>query len=363
MKTLFTVPCKSAFPANKERLILGVETGSPYNYTYYDICGNTIPAEPGFEFFDTSCKEDDDPWDSEWIKNEGLEEKLIAESVKEIEWEIGHDGFGLFGFKNRTGEFVIEPQYAYAHNFTCGLAAVNLNRTWYRTKGGLRFYENHYGFINERGQTVIPFAYDEAQPFNKYGVAVVSDFKRCYLLNTEGNVVPGTEGMLFSDYYDYDSRYLEFQYPGNGLEEKNINGIYDTKERRILLAPSIESFTENSEDEICVEKWTGKDKSGHPEYSRYFIDSNGELLYPWLAGKGFELMFHTSTPMLWIVNKNKTEVHGAERRREPRFGVYSSKEKYVIPAEYEKVFELSNMIFCCLRGGEATIIQIEDQDL
>lgn len=362
MKTLFTVTCKSAFPANEERHILGVETETPYKYKYYDMSGNMIPAEPDFEPFDASYEEDDDPWDSDWIKNEGLEEKLIAESVKEITWEID-DGFGLFGFKNRAGKFVIEPQYAYAHDFTCGLASVNLNRTWYRTKEGQRFYENHFGFINERGQTVIPFSYDEAYPFNKYGVAVVSDLKRSYLIDTEGNIVPGTEGMLFSKYYDYDSRYLEYEYPGNDLNEKNVNGIYDTKERRILLAPSIERFTENSEDEICVEKWLGSDENGRPEYSQYFIDSKGELLYPWLAGKGFSLMFHTSTPTLRIVYEDKTAEHDGERRRERLFGVYSSKEKFVIPAEYEKIFELSNKTFCCLRGGEASIIQIEDRDL
>lgn len=37
-----------------------------------------------------------------------------------------------------TGEFVIEPQYAYAYEFTNGLVAVNLNRTWFIFfKGGI----------------------------------------------------------------------------------------------------------------------------------------------------------------------------------------------------------------------------------
>ncbi len=360
MKTLLTVACKRAFLADKNRVILGVSNGA--GYEFYDMTGNKVPAEDGFDYPDSFCDEENDPWESEWIKNEGLEEKLIAESTKKIEWEID-DGFGLFGFKNRAGEFIIEPQYAYAHNFTCGLAAVNLNRTWYRTKEGQRFYENHYGFINERGQTVIPFAYDEVQPFNKYGVAVVSDLKRVYLIDTEGNIVPGTEGMLFSEYYDYDNRYLEFQYPSDDLEEMNINGIYDTKERRIILEPSIESFTEYSEDEICVEKWTGKDEYGHPEYSRYFIDSKGDLLYPWLAGKRFALIFHTSTPLLSIIVTYKNVFYDGKNHHERQFGLYSSKEQYLIPAEYEKIFELSNRIFCCLCGGKATIIQVEDQDL
>ena len=208
MKVLFTVSGKRLFLADKERMIIGIDNESAYEY--YDMKGNLVPAEDGFDYPDALNDTDDDPWESSWIKNEGIEEELIPESIKEIEWEID-DAFGLFGFKNRAGDFVIEPQFAYAHEFTCGLAAVNLNRTWYRTKEGQRFYENHYGFINERGETVIPFAYDEAKPFNKYGVAVVADRKHIYLIDTEGKVVPGTEDMLFSEFYEYDNRFLEFQ--------------------------------------------------------------------------------------------------------------------------------------------------------
>ena len=86
---------------------------------------------------------------------------LLSENVGEIIEEID-DIFGCFGFKNEAGEFVIEPQYAYAYDFTNGLAAVNLNRTWYKTEKGERYYENHYGYIDFNGKTVIGFNYDEA---------------------------------------------------------------------------------------------------------------------------------------------------------------------------------------------------------
>lgn len=367
MNVMFAVHGKRVFLADREKMIIGIDNGSAYEY--YDIKGNRIPAEVGFDHPDAFDVENDDPWESSWIQNEGIEDKLVSESTSEIKWEID-DGFGNFGFKNQAGDFVIEPQYAYAHEFTCGLAAVNLNRTWYRTKEGQRFYENHYGFINELGETVIPFAYDEAKPFNKYGVAVVSDRKHIYLIDTEGNVIPGTEGMLFSEYYEYDNRFLEFQYPGDDDNEMNISGIYDTKERSILLRPSIDSFTEYSEEEIFVGKWCGNNEFGFPEYSRYFINSKGELLYPWLVGKGFGLIRQPNKSLLSMVAVYDYSIspigfsqNGKKYSRELQFGVYSSKEQYVVPAEYEKIYELSDRIFGCVKEGIITVVQVEDYEI
>lgn len=182
MKTLFSLPGNNIRLADKQRMIFDV-----YDGCFYDTNGKQVPSEDGFK--SSSYDYSDDPWESYWIEDEGLDEPLVAESIEEVVEEID-DCFGKFGFKNQAGEFVIEPQYAYAHQFTCGLAAVNLNRTWYKNVDGRRFYENHFGYINERGETVIPFAYDEAWPFNKYGVAVVEDRNGSRLIDTEGNVSP-----------------------------------------------------------------------------------------------------------------------------------------------------------------------------
>ena len=116
---------------------------------YFDINGNAVPDEFSFH---KNHDDDDDDWYQYWMDDEGLPEPLKAESTVEPEWEID-DAFGNFGFKNKDGEFIIEPQYAYAHEFTCGLASVNLNRTWYRTPEGRRYYENHYGYIDGNGDS------------------------------------------------------------------------------------------------------------------------------------------------------------------------------------------------------------------
>ncbi len=177
MKELFSKPGEYARLADKERLIFDFGDGM-----YYDIKGNLVPKEESFAItYDFNVS--DDPWEQDWIKNEGIEEKLISESTIDPVDEVV-DFFGNYGFKNKAGQFVIEPQYAYAHEFTCGLAAVNLNRTWLKTEEGRRVYENHCGYINSRGETVIPFAYSDARPFNKYGVAVVETIDDVFLIDT-----------------------------------------------------------------------------------------------------------------------------------------------------------------------------------
>ena len=148
MKIIYEGSGKWAQLVNEEKKIFGTDRDE-----YFDENGERIPREE-IVFDPDEDDEEEAIWDSDWLEYEGTSEKLISESTVEIEWEID-DGFGTFGFKNRAGEFVIEPQYAYAHQFTCGLAAVNLNRTWYKTEKGDRYYENHYGYINERGETVI----------------------------------------------------------------------------------------------------------------------------------------------------------------------------------------------------------------
>ena len=62
----------------------------------------------------------------------------------------------------------------------------------------------NYGYIDGNGKTVIGFQYDEARPFNKYGVAVVSKMTDSFfhLIDLEGNEIPGTRFPYIS-YYDY----------------------------------------------------------------------------------------------------------------------------------------------------------------
>ena len=356
MKVLFKKQGESIWLADEDELIFCIDN------IFYDKEGNKIPPKQSFYHID--CEEKD-VWDSYWIGYEGLDEPLMAESIIEPEWEID-DAFGNYGFKNKAGEFVIEPQYAFAHDFTCGLACVNLNRTWYKTKEGRRFYENHYGYINKYGETVIGFQYNEAYPFNKYGVALVSDMKEGWcLIDTSGNEIPGTRFNCISN-YEYTDRFLEFSY-----EDSDLIGIYDTKERKILIEPSVDSIIEWKEE--CIMVYTHNSKYGEIDFSQHYINSKGEVLYPWVFNKGFSLVERPDkNNVTAVANCKITEVSGKtspyividgkKYERKYTYGLYSSKEKFILPMEYDEIKNLCDNIWGCLKDGVITIIETEKED-
>lgn len=331
---------------------------------YCDSKGNSVAKKQSYEPHPDPIS--DDPWSSEWIKDEGLDEPLISESTTEEQWEID-DVFGNYGYKNQKGEFVIEPQYASAQEFTCGLAAVNLNRTWYRTVDGKRYYENHYGYINGRGQTVIPFAYDEAWPFNQYGVAVVRDLKRSYLIDTNGQKIKETEQYDFYHYYDYDTRFLQISMHTDEYIVDPLIGIYDTKERKVILEPSVDDALPLDDDIILLYNRDGE--YGASDFHEYYINSKGEILFPWLYRKGFAEVSIPNKHLNAIVSVSKylevgkqasnyIEANGKKYSRSLIYGVYSSSGEMLVPLEYDSIKELAENIYSCKKGEVITVIKM-----
>ncbi len=312
---------------------------------------------------------EEDDWYESWMDYEGLDELLKSESIVEPICEID-DMFGQYGFKNKAGEFVIEPQYAYAYEFTNGLAAVNLGRTWYRTEEGKRYYENHYGYIDSKGKTIIGFQYDEAHPFSKYGVALVSDRETGWrLIDQTGKEVPGTRFSYLSPYYEYDDRFLEFSYEQRTGEE--TVGIYDTKERKIIMEPSLSSIIELGEDCILVDVRDGE--YGESDFHQYYVNSKGEIVYPWLYGKGFAIVRQPDVNNVAAVAISKyTELIGNPRSyfqhngkkydRKFEYGLYSSKGDYIILPEYEKIEQMGDNIWVCYKDGEILVVETEKGD-
>lgn len=358
MKILFSRQGKSCYIVDKERIIFCIDNA------YFDINGNQVPDEEAFH----KRHDDDDEWYQYWMDDEGLPEPLKAESTVEPDWEID-DVFGNFGFKNQAGEFVIEPQYAYAHEFTCGLASVNLNRTWYRTPEGRRYYENHYGYIDGNGKTVIGFQYDEARPFNKYGVAVVSKMtdRFFHLIDLEGNEIPGTRFPYIS-YYDYDDRYLEFS---RDDEDEALIGLYDTKERKVLIEPRFSDVSITDDNHILV--WERDGEYGVSDFRQYYINRNGDLIYPWLSKQRFAKIERPDiNDVTAVATSQYTELTGHPRsyfehngkkyERKFIYGLYSSKEVFLLPEEYEKISKMHDDIWCCCKDGVITLVQTEPND-
>lgn len=343
MKILFSKAGRVAYLADKEKMIFCIDDA------YYDKNGNEVPLKKRFiDDCDDEYEYEKDAWAEDWILEEGLEEPLIAVSTTDIEWEVD-DGFGNFGFKNKSGEFVIEPQFAYAHQFTNGLASVNLNRTWYKTQEGKRYYENHCGYIDKNGKAIIGFKYDEAYPFNKFGVAVVSTADLCYMLiDKQGNEFFKVEAGHISHYYDYNDRYLEFSY-----DDDDLVGIYDTKEKRILVEPSLHSSIEWGEECISV---CDSNRHRMGPFPRYLINSKGKILYPWLYENEFDILGRADINKVVAVSKCDSSV------LDDKYGLYSSKNDFILPMEYDKIDNLGDNVWACLKDEVVYILETDEND-
>lgn len=363
MKILFQRKGGKVSLVDSKRLIFCIDD------KFVNESGVEIQVEGGFCEKDEHNDGNEDVWYEPWIDYEGLDEPLKSESVVELICEID-DVFGQYGFKNKEGEFVIEPQYAYAYEFTNGLAAVNLGRTWYRTEEGKRYYENHYGYIDSKGKTIIGFQFDEAHPFNKYGVAVVSDRETGWrLIDQTGKEVRDTRFFYLSRYYEYNDRFLKFAYEQITGEE--AVGIYDTKERKILMEPSASSIIELEED--CILVYARNGEYGESDFCQYYINSKGEIIYPWLFGKGFAIVHQPDVNNVAAVAISKyTELTGNPRSyfshngkkydRKFEYGLYSSKGEYIVSPEYEDIEKIGDNIWVCYKDGEILVVETEKGD-
>lgn len=177
--------------------------------------------------------------------------------------EADEEFYGNYGFIDLSGEYRIKPQYAYANNFSNGLACVNLKRTWNLEDDGKYYYRNHYGYIDQDGRTVIEFKYLEAMSFNKYGIAMVFDNDGGHFIDKKGKVVESFYTSYFSDYhYDYDSRFIQFGVWGCD----NFRGLFDSKNRKIVFEPIDGWFEELSEEIVLVEY------DNNEVYEIYYMD-------------------------------------------------------------------------------------------
>lgn len=85
-------------------------------------------------------------------------------------------GDGKYGFIDMKDKFVISPEYNDAGNFSCGLAPVKSGESW--------------GYINEKGETVIDAKYSFATQFYSDGYACVADADGGYMIiDTDGKNV------------------------------------------------------------------------------------------------------------------------------------------------------------------------------
>lgn len=155
-----------------------------------------------------------------------------------------------WGFIDKKGNIVIEPQWDEAQSFSNGLAAISLN--------------GKYGYINTSGQLIITPTWEYVSKFNESGTAFViqdMDNPEVGFINTKGEYTATTQYTACRGYGEnlltvcqngkwgfidvngntiIEPQYTDASVFSNGLANVEINGVgaYINKEGNVIWGPN-----------------------------------------------------------------------------------------------------------------------------
>ena len=127
----------------------------------------------------------------------------------------------LYGFLDRHGNTIIEPQYRDGDLFQNGLAAVSDGKK--------------YGFINIKGDTVIPFIYDDIFHGFSRGLSDVTKNDSCGYINKRGEIVIP---LIYTICYPFKSKYgqvMTFDYNNFLIDRHGKIYKYDEVNPKVKL--------------------------------------------------------------------------------------------------------------------------------
>ena len=107
---------------------------------------------------------------------------------------------GKWGFVNRNGKIVVNPEFDYVFNFSEGIAAVKVG--------------DKYGFIDTTGVLIVPCEYDEVESSFEDGEGKLVKGDKVYVFNRSGEMV--------SEHYKDNNEENEYDYGAD-----NPPSIYD----------------------------------------------------------------------------------------------------------------------------------------
>ena len=170
------------------------------------------------------------------------------------------------GYIDRQGNYVIKPEYYSIGDFIDGIAPA---REW----GSENKFNGKCGFINIKGETIIPFIYEHAMPFID-GMAKVSKEGKWGYIDKSGRVQIPIK-------YDYISDFI------NGHVWVNENGFWGTLNNKgqFVIPANFDFIVEGiATDRILVDKdglWGMYDYSGNEIIPIKFeqITSNDSVVF------------------------------------------------------------------------------------
>jgi hypothetical protein len=196
--------------------------------------------------------EDEDSWVELRPFNQGL--APVAQCT--TDWETGQIT-GLWGFVDRTGNWVIQPAYSdfmvsgmyttYKVFGQTGLAMVqDTNGKWgaidktgktvipfqydnlYPYYFGLAAFSQNgkWGYLDDKGNVAIPAQYVITSGFSSNGYAVAYDGQKAFLIDAKGNAIPGADTLDPDTYFSYNDNDVPTVYTPGSYVVIQENGKY-----------------------------------------------------------------------------------------------------------------------------------------
>lgn len=256
-------------------------------------------------------------------------EQLTPETSNTQLWPAGSNTSEYFGYINAKGEMVIKPQFDKANNFSCGLAAVKKNDSWY--------------YINEKGEIVSsPYNYasdfrynfafidkesDQYAMINKSFDEIISDFDNAGDMTADGLVYVKKNVSGKYGYYDktgkcvIDPIYEDAANFVDGLARVCVGddcGVIDTKGEMVITPSKQFTYYPDAEKVIQVlDRESGV-------YG--LIDRKGNEIVPMMYD---DVPGFFSEGLLLVKENNK-------------YGYIDSKGKEVIAIQYDAAYSFQN---------------------
>lgn len=198
------------------------------------------------------------------------EEGLIAVGLDGTDKKTGDSTFGAGFISQKTGKEVIPLDY-----MSTGLYDIDLNHF----SEGLvlmRKSNNKYGYLNNKGQTIIPFIYDSGKDFSE-GLAAVSKGAR----DTEHSYTPGKYGFIDKTgktilpfKYDFADSFSEgLATVGMGEGDDMKYGVID-KSGKLVIPLKFDGYIDKFSEGLAAVITYSDNRYG-------YIDRSGKMVIPY----------------------------------------------------------------------------------
>ena len=155
------------------------------------------------------------------------------------------------GYIDKAGAYAIEPQFQLANSFSEGLACVMLDDKW--------------GYIGKDGSFVIPLQYDKAMDFHD-GIAQVEIGNEWFYIDKSGNRVPDPNSTQepFSEQAEWPMRKVE----GDKIGYVNESGEFVIKPAYFDAGPFCDGLARVKKGRTS--QWGFIDRDGKPAFKEKF---------------------------------------------------------------------------------------------